>query len=176
MILYGTVENYYVTNMYSCELKREKHMYKFFEKTKSETSTEMLVVHALNQNPVELIRRTDLPRFINVEIVSAWDKISTYEVYRKLLKSSQELFGKSDKGLCAYLAQGLVNTMYEAVVEIWTDECECTAYFGYDYKTSSGDFYEAEDVMNLILPYMYIYGWMEVESGFEYHVSININE
>ncbi len=156
------------------EFMREKHMDKYFKKSESVTSTEMMVVHALNQNPVKTFRRADLPRFVNVGTLYTWDKFSTYEVYTELLKSSQELFGKCDKGLCAYLAQGLINPMYEAVVETQTDECDCTVVFGYDFETCSGDFYEAEEVMELILPYMHVCGYSEEESGYEYHVKLNV--
>ena len=60
-------------------------MDRYFKASKSETSTEMDVVRALNSNPVEATRREDLPRFTNVGVKKVWDKLSTYGVYLELL-------------------------------------------------------------------------------------------
>ncbi|MCR5186191.1 MAG: hypothetical protein K6D97_03645 [Clostridia bacterium] len=151
-------------------------MDKFFKAAKSETSTEMDVVRALNTNPVEANRREDLPRFINVGVEKAWNKLSTYGVYRELIERSNEFFGKSDEGLCAYLAQCLVNPMSEAVTETRTDECDLTCVFGYDFKTHTGWIIKAEEIMDFILPYMTIYGCWEDENGVEYQLEIKVKE
>jgi len=146
----------------------------FFKKTDNGALTEMTVVRALNQYPVKAVRREGVPMYTNVAVQEDWNKLTTYDVYVELVERVADFLGKCDFGLCAYLAQSIVNPMYEAVVETRTDVCDMTMIFGYDFVTFSGDTVKAETIMELLQPYITVCGFNECGKRKEIEMKLNI--
>lgn len=110
---------------------------------------ELAVVRDLYENPVEAIRRDDLPIYTNVNVGKYYNKFSTYHMRELILKEMPTL----NIGVASYLAQCMVNPMSEAHFETKCNVCDLTCAFGFDFKASDGTTYTAEEIHDALFKF-----------------------
>ena len=145
-----------------------------FKSARGETD-EMYVVYNVNNYPVKEIRRTDRPIFTNISVDENWDKLTTFDVSKELENRFENVFGYSDLGLCAYIAQCIVNPMWEAKVETKTNVCDMTMIFGYDFELHNGKIITSEEIWYTLFPYVVICNWYEDENGEPQRFDVKLN-
>ena len=148
-------------------------MEKYFKRNEK-TENEMFVVENVNAYPVKAVCRVGNPLVTNVSVDKYWDCLTTYDVAIELVKQFDEVFGEHDLGLCSYLAQCIVNPMWEAKTETRVSVCDMTMIFGYDFELHDGKMVYSIDIWKVLTPYITIVDWKQHEYGVEMLAELNV--
>lgn len=124
--------------------------------------------------PVRPLKRSCDFVVTNCSVNENWDKLSTYDVTTELMRAFDEAKKVVDIGLCSYLAQGIVDTMWEAKMEDHSSKCDLSQIFNCDYKVSSGVIITAEEIWDVVSEYFTVVNWNEEENHLELVVKLKV--